>query len=138
MDWRFEQFRKIAAERLWMSPFYNRPSVGIHFTWHKNVPAVTALLPAIETALAPFQPRPHWGKLFRMDPRRLQPPYPKLPDFRALLRSFDPRGVLKRGYAIVRGPDGRLLRDASAVDRGAAIAVQLSKGALEAEVKETR
>ncbi len=51
-----------------------------------------------------------------------------------LLRSFDPRGVLKRGYAIVRGPDGRLVRDAASVDRGTAIAVHLSKGTLAAEV----
>ncbi len=54
-----------------------------------------------------------------------------------LLRSFDPQGVLKRGYAIVRGPDGRLLRDVASVDRGVAIAVQLSKGTLEAEVTDT-
>lgn len=51
-----------------------------------------------------------------------------------LLRSLDPRGVLKRGYAIVRDAAGRLLRDAGSVDRGAAITVQLAKGTLEAEV----
>lgn len=55
-----------------------------------------------------------------------------------LLKSFDPQGVLRRGYAIVRGPDGRILRDATAVDRGEAVAVQLSKGSLAATVTETR
>ena len=55
-----------------------------------------------------------------------------------LLKSFDPQGVLRRGYAIVRGPDGRILREAEAVDRGEAIAVQLSKGSLGATVTETR
>lgn len=55
-----------------------------------------------------------------------------------LLKSFDPRGVLKRGYAIVRGPDGRILREAGAVDRGEAVAVQLSKGSFDATVTDTR
>ncbi|HTK59871.1 MAG TPA: exodeoxyribonuclease VII large subunit, partial [Candidatus Baltobacteraceae bacterium] len=51
-----------------------------------------------------------------------------------LLKSFDPAGVLRRGYAIVRGPDGAILRDAASVDRGSAIAVQLAKGTVSAEV----
>lgn len=55
-----------------------------------------------------------------------------------LLKSFDPAGVLRRGYAIVRGPDGRVLRDAASVDRGSAIAVQLAKGTVSAEVTEAR
>ena len=84
------EVRTIAADRLWMSPAYDRASVGIHFTWHKDPPEVMALLPEIERALEPFQPRPHWGKLFRMDPPRLQSLYSKLDDFRALLRRHDP------------------------------------------------
>jgi exodeoxyribonuclease VII large subunit len=54
-----------------------------------------------------------------------------------LLKSFDPRGVLRRGYAIVRGPDGKVLRTAADVDSGEAIAVQLSKGSLGATVTAT-
>ena len=55
-----------------------------------------------------------------------------------LLRSFDPQGVLRRGYAIVRGPDGRVLREAASVDKGQPVAVQLAKGSIEATVTETR
>lgn len=55
-----------------------------------------------------------------------------------LLKSFDPAGVLRRGYAIVRGPSGQVLRDAASVDRGAAIAVQLAKGTVTAEVTDAR
>jgi exodeoxyribonuclease VII large subunit len=51
-----------------------------------------------------------------------------------LLKSFDPAAVLRRGYAIVRGPDGKVLRDAASVDRGAALAVQLGRGTISAEV----
>ncbi len=51
-----------------------------------------------------------------------------------LLRSLDPGAVLRRGYAIVRGRNGRVLRDGALVDRGASVAVQLAKGSLDAEV----
>lgn len=51
-----------------------------------------------------------------------------------LLKSFDPSAVLRRGYAIVRGPDGRVLKAARSVDRGAEIAVQLAEGTLDASV----
>ncbi len=52
-----------------------------------------------------------------------------------LLKSFDPAAVLRRGYAIVRGADGKVLRDAASLDTGAAIAVQLAKGTLQADVR---
>lgn len=54
-----------------------------------------------------------------------------------LLSSYDPRAVLKRGYAIVRDAKGGVVRDATRVDRGAAIAVQLATGTLDAEVIDT-
>lgn len=54
-----------------------------------------------------------------------------------LLSSYDPRAVLKRGYAIVRDAQGGLVRDAARVDRGTRLAVQLSHGTLEAEVTDT-
>src|SRR5439155_17972582 len=77
------EIRTIAADRFWISPFYQRESVAIHFTWRREQAAVMALLPDIERALAPFDPRPHWGKLFTIDPTRLRAVYPKMDDFRA-------------------------------------------------------
>ena len=38
-------------------------------------PAVRALLPAVEAVLEPFDPRPHWGKLFTMDPELVRSRY---------------------------------------------------------------
>ena len=51
-----------------------------------------------------------------------------------LLKSFDPRAVLRRGYGIVRDAAGRVLRDAASVDTGSEIRVQLHRGELAAEV----
>lgn len=55
-----------------------------------------------------------------------------------LLKSFDPAAVLRRGYAIVRGQGGRILKAARSVDRGSAIAVQLAEGTLDASVTDIR
>jgi xylitol oxidase len=92
------EVRTIAADTLWMSPYYQQDSVGIHFSWKNNWPAVRQLLPRIEELLAPFQARPHWGKLFTMSPSHLQSLYPKLADFQDLLRSYDPAGKFRNAY----------------------------------------
>jgi xylitol oxidase len=70
------EVRTIAADDLWLSPCHRQACVGIHFTWKPDWPAVRQLLPRIEEALAPFEARPHWGKLFAMAPERLRSLYP--------------------------------------------------------------
>ena len=81
-----------------MSPCYQQPCVAIHFTWIKDWPAVRQLLPLIEEQLAPFQARPHWGKLFTMPPAQVQALYERLPDFQDLLRHYDPQGKFRNAF----------------------------------------
>src|SRR5450432_488240 len=92
------EIRTIAADNLWMSPCYQQASVAIHFTWKQNWPAVRELLPVIEEKLAPFDARPHWGKLFTMSRAKLQSLYKKLPNFQQLLQSFDPQGKFRNRF----------------------------------------
>jgi xylitol oxidase len=92
------EIRTIAADDLWMSTCYQRPSVAIHFTWKQDWPAVRRLLPVIEKELAPFQPRPHWGKLFTLAPAQLRSRYEKLPDFIQLANKYDPSGKFRNDY----------------------------------------
>ncbi|HEU5099466.1 MAG TPA: D-arabinono-1,4-lactone oxidase [Roseiflexaceae bacterium] len=92
------EVRTIAADTLWMSPCYEQDCVGIHFTMVRDWPAVQKLLPLIEEQLAPFDARPHWGKMFTISPARLQSLYAKLPDFRELLRSYDPQGKFRNAF----------------------------------------
>jgi xylitol oxidase len=92
------EVRTIAADNLWMSPCYRQDSVALHFTWIKDWEAVRQILPMIEDRLAQFYARPHWGKLFTMQPDRLQSLYPKLPDFRRLLQNFDPQGKFRNAF----------------------------------------
>jgi len=92
------EIRTIAADDLWMSTCYHQPSVTIHFTWKQDWAAVKRLLPIIEKELSPFQPRPHWGKLFTMPPTQLRSKYEKLSDFRQLATKYDPKGKFRNDF----------------------------------------
>src|ERR1700738_3675708 len=81
-----------------MSPFSRRDCVALHFTWRYDWEGVKQLLPRIEERLAPFDARPHWGKLFTIPASTLQARYERLPDFRALLESFDPNGIFRNTF----------------------------------------
>jgi alditol oxidase len=92
------EVRTIAADQRWMSTAYRRDSVAFHFTWHLDWGAVRLALPVIEDALTPFEPRPHWGKLFTMPPEMVGSSYEKLPAFVALLRRHDPAGKFRNAF----------------------------------------
>ncbi len=85
------EIRTIAADDLWMSPCRGQDSVTVHFTWKQEWDAVKKLLPQIETALAKYNVRPHWGKLFTIPPKVLQSRYAKLDDFKKLVAAMDPK-----------------------------------------------
>jgi alditol oxidase len=92
---RVSEIRTVAADRLWMSPQYETDTVAIHFTWTREPDAVGRVLVDLEAALAPFEARPHWGKLFAADATAIAPRYERLPDFRALAARLDPRGAFR-------------------------------------------
>ena len=92
------ELRTIAADKLWMSMAYERPSLAIHFTWKPEWPAVKQVLPQIEAALEPFEPRPHWAKLFTLAPEKLQSRYARLADFKELAKRFDPSGKFRNDF----------------------------------------
>ena len=92
------EIRAVAADNLWLSPCYKQPCVTIHFTWKPDWPAVSKLLPLIEKELAPFNARPHWGKLFNTSPVALKSIYEKLPDFIQLSAKHDPNGKFRNEF----------------------------------------
>jgi xylitol oxidase len=85
------EIRTVAADRLWLSPEYQRETVCLHFTWRPMQASVEALLPDLESALAPFEARPHWGKLFLLEAPSIARLYSRLPDFLQLADRLDPR-----------------------------------------------
>jgi xylitol oxidase len=103
------EIRTIAPDRAWLSPSHGRASVAFHFTWQRRPADVLAVVPLVEKALAPFTPRPHWGKVFTLDAETLRVAYPRLDDFAALAHRHDPIGRFGNTF----------LRDVLAPARGA-------------------
>ncbi|MEM7333275.1 MAG: D-arabinono-1,4-lactone oxidase [Chloroflexota bacterium] len=92
------EIRTVAADGLWLSPCYQQDSAAIHFTWKPNLSEVYKILPEIERALLPFRVRPHWGKLFDLSGKYLHHIYPKLEDYRALIKQFDQKGKFQNAF----------------------------------------
>jgi xylitol oxidase len=92
------EIRTAAADDLWLSPTYERDSLCVGFTWRKHPTEVMALLPAIEAELAPYEPRPHWGKLFTFNDEDLARRFPRLPDFLELRTTYDPTGKFTNAF----------------------------------------
>ncbi len=92
------EIRTVAADELWLSGSYQRESVAVHFTWRPDQPAVMALLPVIEAALAPYNARPHWGKLFTVQGQQLRELYPRAGDFLDLAAQLDPAGKFSNQF----------------------------------------
>ncbi|QDI68221.1 FAD-binding protein [Streptomyces calvus] len=86
------EVRTVAADDQWLSPSYGRDTVAVHFTWVEDTQAVLPVVRRVEEALAPFDPRPHWGKVFTAPAAELRARYPRMHDFHTAARDLDPRG----------------------------------------------
>jgi xylitol oxidase len=85
------EIRTVAADDLPASMAYQRDSVALHFTWVRDQAAVEAVVADVEAALAPYEPRPHWGKVFTMTP-------PAVPQLRRLAAELDPDGIFANDF----------------------------------------
>ncbi|MFN0039681.1 MAG: exodeoxyribonuclease VII large subunit [Burkholderiales bacterium] len=62
----------------------------------------------------------------------------RLAALRAGLQGLNPHAVLERGYSIVAGPDGRVVRAAAQIAVGERLSILFSRGSAVAEVESTR
>jgi xylitol oxidase len=92
------EIRAIDGDNLWMSPCYKQPSVTIHFTWKQEWDAVINLLPQIEKELAPFNAKPHWGKLFTINASRFKQLYENMQNFKHAIAQYDPGGKFRNEF----------------------------------------
>ncbi|MFC8240344.1 FAD-binding protein [Streptomyces chartreusis] len=92
------EVRLVAADEQWLSPAYGRDTVALHFTWVEDTAAVLPVVRRLEEALAGFEPRPHWGKVFALPAEAVRARYPRLADFRALARELDPEGKFANAF----------------------------------------
>jgi alditol oxidase len=92
------EVRTVAADEQWLSPSYGRDTVAVHFTWIEDTASVLPVVRAVEAALEPFEPRPHWGKVFETPAAVVRGRYPRMDDFTALARELDPAGKFANDF----------------------------------------
>ncbi|MDP9465096.1 MAG: FAD-binding protein [Actinomycetota bacterium] len=92
------EVRAVAADTLWLSPCHQRDSIAFHFTWIPSWPKVRPVLARLESALEPFTPRPHWGKLTTLDGRTIRSRVERLGAFEQLLAEWDPNRKFRNAY----------------------------------------
>ncbi|MFF9061246.1 FAD-binding protein [Streptomyces sp. NPDC014882] len=92
------EVRTVAADEQWLSPAHGRDSVAVHFTWIDDTAAVLPVVRELEAVLEPFGPRPHWGKVYETPAAAVRGRYPRIDDFRALVRELDPAGTFTNAF----------------------------------------
>jgi FAD/FMN-containing dehydrogenase len=91
------EFRTVAADDIWLSPFCGRDSatVAVH-QYHKV--DTGPLFSACEAIFRAYAGRPHWGKRHTRTREELTQLYPAFQRFCSLRREFDPRGKFLNAY----------------------------------------
>ncbi|NEB78754.1 FAD-binding protein [Streptomyces sp. SID14478] len=92
------EVRTVAADRQWLSPASGRETVAFHFTWVADTARVLPVVSLVEERLRAFDPRPHWGKVFTVDPGRVAAGYAHAADFAALAERLDPEGKFSNAF----------------------------------------
>jgi FAD/FMN-containing dehydrogenase len=85
------EYRSVAEDDVWMSPFHGRESATIAVHQFHRVDT-TRLFDACETIFRLYEGRPHWGKRHTRTADELGTLYPKFEQFRAVRRVLDPKG----------------------------------------------
>jgi len=92
------EIRTVAADDLWMSPCYKKSVICFHTTWKYDYDNVIKCIQLMEEKLSPFNPIPHWGKLFTLQPSAIQKCYPKLNEWKQLVEKYDPNGKFRNEF----------------------------------------
>jgi FAD-linked oxidoreductase len=85
------EFRSVAADDVWLSPFYRRESVTIAVHQYHKVDT-TGLFSVCENIFRKYEGRPHWGKRHTRSAGEFAALYPEFERFRLLRRKLDPAG----------------------------------------------
>ncbi|HEX3809958.1 MAG TPA: D-arabinono-1,4-lactone oxidase [Rhizomicrobium sp.] len=85
------EFRNVAADGGWLSPFYQRASATIAVHQYHRVDTAP-LFDTCEGIFRKYKGRPHWGKRHTVKAAEAQALYPKYGEFLALRRKLDPKG----------------------------------------------
>ncbi|HEY8948889.1 MAG TPA: D-arabinono-1,4-lactone oxidase [Rhizomicrobium sp.] len=85
------EYRSIAADDVWISPFQGRESATIAVHQYRTVDT-KPYFDACEAIFKQYEGRPHWGKRHSRTSHDLAPVYPEFGRFQALRKRLDPKG----------------------------------------------
>ncbi|MBI3678438.1 MAG: FAD-binding protein [Proteobacteria bacterium] len=85
------EYRTVAADDVWLSPFYQRASATIAVHQYHRVDTAE-LFGACEAIFRRYEGRPHWGKRHTRTAQDVAAVYPKFDQFRSVRRALDPKG----------------------------------------------
>jgi len=91
------EYRVVAGDDIWLSPFYRRDSAVISVHMYAPMP-YEDYFAGCEAIFRNYRGRPHWGKIHTLTARELQDLYPQWHRFHELRRRLDPRGVFMSDY----------------------------------------
>ncbi|MGZ5932459.1 MAG: D-arabinono-1,4-lactone oxidase [Rhizomicrobium sp.] len=85
------EYRTVAPDDVWLSPFYQRKSatIAVHQYFRVNT---SRLFDMCESIFQSVEGRPHWGKRHTRTAEEFVELYPKFDEFRALRQKLDPEG----------------------------------------------
>jgi len=85
------EFRTVAGDDIWMSPFNAGPAIAISV--HQYAPmAWQAMFAEVEAVLREVGGRPHWGKRHTLGPQDVHRLFPRVGDFLGVRARVDPLG----------------------------------------------
>jgi FAD/FMN-containing dehydrogenase len=91
------EYRTVAADEAWLSPFYGRDSASISIHQHVCTD-YRPLFNLVEPIFWKYGGRPHWGKLHSLDAVRLAELYPRWDDARRVRERLDPQGRMLNAH----------------------------------------
>jgi FAD-linked oxidoreductase len=102
------EVRFVAADDADLSPSYERGSCYIAVHHDRRRPALwRPYMHGVESIMADYQGRPHWGKRHFHSAATLAPLYPRWEEFQRVRARLDPTGVFRNEYTDrVLGPVG--------------------------------
>jgi FAD-linked oxidoreductase len=91
------EYRYVAADDSFLSPYYGRRTVMIDLQQFKGMPYHEYFL-AGEEIFRRYEGRPHWGKLHTRTAAELRDLYPEWERFQEVRRRWDPDGLFMNDY----------------------------------------
>ena len=95
----FIEVRNVKSDEFWLSPNYQRDSCQLtQLLYHPTTKTYEQYLFEYFDMIGEFQPRPHWGKHFKLNPNHLATIYPKFKNFLAVKNRLDPSGIMTNTF----------------------------------------